>query len=79
MQSSGTVASTADPAFAVDRKGVLVGWNRAAEETFGRTAAAVLGRFCWETLSGRDVWGNAYCGPGCPLMRMAALQVTPTR
>lgn len=71
MSASEALASTTDPALAVDRHGVVGGWNRAAEEVFGRPAARVIGKHCWEVLAGRDEFGNLYCVPGCPLLTMA--------
>jgi len=71
MNGNDLVASTTDPAFATDASGVIHAWNAAAEEVFGLTAAEVEGRRCWRVLGGRDVFGNEYCGEGCPLRRMA--------
>lgn len=65
------VASTTDIGFVTDPEGVIHGWNSSAEECFGVAADQVLGKPCWEVLSGRDSFGNEYCGPHCPLMRMA--------
>ncbi len=65
------VASTAGPAFAVDMKGRIRAWNEGAEELFGYSLSKVLGRDCWEVLSGRDIHGNDYCGCTCPLLEMA--------
>ncbi|MEJ2402393.1 MAG: LuxR C-terminal-related transcriptional regulator [Xanthomonadales bacterium] len=63
---------TGDSAFAVDRRGVIVHWNAAAEKLFGFTADAALGQRCWELLAGLDVFGNRYCCAHCPLLDMAA-------
>jgi DNA-binding CsgD family transcriptional regulator len=71
MDALKIINSTGDPAFAVDRKGIIKAWNRAAENLFGHAASAVEGRPCWEVLSGCDASGNEYCGPECPLRRMA--------
>jgi len=65
------VASTSDIGFVTDREGVIHGWNKAAEECFDVVAGDALGKCCWEVLQGRDAYGNEYCGPNCPLMRMA--------
>lgn len=61
-----------DPAFAVDKTGVIVLWNKAAEGAFGMRAVDVLGKRCWKLLEGKDVFGNRYCGEHCPLRDMAA-------
>lgn len=54
------VESTADAAFAVDGAGVIVAWNAAAETTFSRSAAEVVGQRCNQILQGVDE-----CGPVC--------------
>lgn len=65
------VSSTGEPAYAVDRHGTIVAWNRAASRMFGYPDEAALGRKCWELLQGRDAFGNEYCGSSCPIRRMA--------
>ena len=62
---------TGDAAFAVDRSGVIVLWNSAAENTLGYSASTALGQHCWELLRGQDVYGNQYCNKHCPLREMA--------
>ena len=72
--ASGThrmVFSTGEPAYAVDRHGTIVAWNRAASRAFGYPDEAVLGGRCWELLQGRDAFGNEYCSNTCPIRRMA--------
>lgn len=64
---------TGDPAFAVDRNGLVVLWNEAAEHTFGYPGAEALGKKCWELLCGHDINGNRYCFEHCPLIEMAFL------
>jgi DNA-binding CsgD family transcriptional regulator len=64
---------TGDPAFAVDRSGVIVLWNAAAEKAFGYETAAALGQKCWRLLSGQNTHNNRYCGRHCPLREMAFL------
>ena len=66
------VSSTGESAYAVDRDGVVVAWNAAAGRAFGYPAGQAVGARCWELLQGRDTFGNAYCGPACPIRRMAA-------
>lgn len=63
---------TGDPAFTVDREGVIINWNPAAEKEFGYTADQTIGRRCWQLLAGQDSFGNRYCCEKCPLMEMAA-------
>lgn len=64
---------TGDPAFAVDRNGVVVLWNDAAEQVFGHPATEALGNKCWQLMCGHDVNGNRYCFQNCPLLEMAFL------
>lgn len=65
------VHSTDEAAYAVDGNGFIVAWNAAAEQAFGFTADAAVGRRCWELLGGRDIFDNRYCGPDCPIREMA--------
>jgi len=54
------VESTGDAAFAVDRTGAIVAWNKAAENFFDIPAAEAKGRPCSEIVRGRDE-----CAPVC--------------
>jgi DNA-binding CsgD family transcriptional regulator len=71
MTTLDTVSSVTEPAFSIDPNAVILAWNEGAERLFGYKAAAVLGRRCWDVLSGRDMFGNQYCGEACPLISMA--------
>ena len=64
------VNSSADPAFATDAEGRIVAWNQGAEQLFGYANSQIVGQPCWDILGGRDIFGNRYCGPVCPLMDM---------
>jgi len=64
---------TGDPAFAVDRQGVIIYWNEAAEKVLDYPASKALGQKCWRLLAGQDAQGNRYCSRHCPLMEMAFL------
>lgn len=66
------VAATSDIGFVTDERGVIHGWNPEAEEALDIAAEEAIGKSCSEVLKGRDRFGNDYCGPNCPLMRMAA-------
>ena len=70
MANQKTSYMTGDAAFAVNRHGVIVSWNSAAEKMFGQTNATAMGKRCWKLLSGQDIYGNRYCCEGCPLLRM---------
>lgn len=65
------VESTADPAYSVDERGRISGWNEPAEKLLGYPRDEILGQPCNEILRGRDVFGNPYCEPDCPLLSMA--------
>lgn len=59
------------PAFTSGPDGTLIGWNGAAERLLQVNADEVLGKSCHEVVSGRDQFGNVYCGRDCPIRRMA--------
>jgi DNA-binding CsgD family transcriptional regulator len=65
------LASSETPAMATDVVGHLIFWNRAAERFFGRPAAQVLGRRCYDVLGGRDVFGNRFCHENCCVVAMS--------
>jgi len=56
------------PAFVTDEEDRIVFWNRGAEELFGRRAAEVVGRSCYEVVRGRDLLGNHFCYQDCPIV-----------
>lgn len=58
------VESTSDPAFAVDRGGLIVAWNGAAEGLFGVGAEEALDQPCRSLLRGFDECG-AVCSEDC--------------
>jgi DNA-binding CsgD family transcriptional regulator len=65
------VAGTADPAFATTEGGEIVGWNAAATRLLGFRASRVVGRKCYEILSGLDAEGERICHDACPWVRAA--------
>lgn len=65
------LAASDTPAMASDVTGHLIFWNRAAERLFGRPAAQVLGRRCYDVLGGRDVFGNRFCHENCSVVSMS--------
>lgn len=71
MRAKITRCETGDAAFAVDRNGVIVLWNQAAEQVMGYSSTTAIGQFCWKLLCGEDVYGNQYCCKRCPLREMA--------
>lgn len=71
MVTQTTHYETGDAAFAVDRSGVIVLWNSAAEKTFGYSPSTALGQRCWKLLCGQDTYNNTYCYKLCPHREMA--------
>jgi DNA-binding CsgD family transcriptional regulator len=71
MRASSTLFATGEPAYAVNRDGIIRAWNCAAENAFGYARSVALGQHCWELLAGQDLFGNRYCCAGCPLREMA--------
>lgn len=70
MEALSVVDGMADPAFAVDGKYRLVGWNKGVERLLGRDARSVLGRRCYQVVCGTDVFGNRFCRANCPVLNM---------
>jgi PAS domain S-box-containing protein len=60
------VDSTSDCAFAVDGRGVIVAWNRSAEDMFGLEAQSAVGMWCGQILQGMDECG-AVCSQDCTI------------
>ena len=56
------------PAFATDSRERVVFWNRGMAELVGRTSHFALGRRCYETLEGKDLFGNRFCYANCPVL-----------
>lgn len=65
------IFKTSEVAYAVNREGRIVAWNRAAENVFGYADNEALGKKCWELLCGEDSFGNPYCCEGCPVLNLA--------
>jgi len=70
---------TSEAAFAVNRNGQIVSWNKAAESTFGYSKTQAIGRRCWELLRGRDLFGNIFCCDGCAIRTAAFCNETVHR
>ena len=71
MVTHTTNCVTGEAAFAVDRNGVIVLWNPAAEKELGYPASTALGQRCWKLLCGKDTYGNPYCSEHCPIREIA--------
>ena len=70
MDALENLVSTAEPAFACDRKGSIIAWNESVERLLGHTASDVIGKHCYEVLCGRDVFGNRFCDKRCAIRNM---------
>ena len=79
MSLAESVTSTREPAFVVERSGIIVAWNCGAEQLFGFKEQKVLGRPCWKVVPFHDQYGNAYCTEHCPLIDMATRHVPISR
>jgi DNA-binding CsgD family transcriptional regulator len=73
------LAESGEAAFALDGSGRIVLWNRACELLLNRTADEALGSKCWDTICGRDVYGNVYCYRFCPVAHQARQTREPVR
>jgi PAS domain S-box-containing protein len=64
------VDGTADPAFALDPHGIIVAWNKAAEELFGLEEKKAIGSSCRNAIQGVDECGMA-CTENCTIQQRA--------
>jgi len=69
----GLVASTADPAFVIDARGIIVAWNEGSARLFGLVEQEALGRICGAVLQGSDTCGPV-CSPECSILQAAQLR-----
>lgn len=58
------------PVMAIDADGRIVDVNPALAEKLGLDIASARGRNCADVVQGRDVFGNVFCGPDCPVLAM---------
>ncbi len=65
------VGSAEVAAFASGPDGTVLAWNHAAEELLRARARNLRGAQCHDVVAGHDAYGNRYCGPQCPIRRMA--------
>lgn len=71
------VNGTADPAYALDRDGLIVAWNAASTSFFGVSESDALGRSCSSVLKGVDECGRE-CSEDCTVKKHAR-NCTPIR
>jgi PAS domain S-box-containing protein len=67
-ESLDRIVGSDEAVFAIDRTDRIVVWNGACEKLLGYSASAVLGRFCFEVMGGRDLFGNVHCYENCPVV-----------
>jgi PAS domain S-box-containing protein len=58
-----------DAVMVFDERLRVTAWNDGAEQLTGLPRKDVLGRFCWEALSGLDMTGHLICHPDCSIAR----------
>jgi DNA-binding CsgD family transcriptional regulator len=58
------------PLMLLDADGVVVDANTALADRLDLDLEAVRGRPCADVVQGRDVFGNVFCGPDCPVLAM---------
>ena len=61
------IAKSDTAVFAFDANDLVILWNKGCEKLLGRSAYQVLGRHCYDIMCGRDMYGNLYCCPNCPI------------
>lgn len=64
------VSGTSDPAYALDRDGIIVAWNAAAATFFGVSESEVIGNSCSSVLKGVDECGRV-CSEDCTVKQHA--------
>ncbi|MHB8462820.1 MAG: helix-turn-helix transcriptional regulator [Vulcanimicrobiaceae bacterium] len=73
-----TFGHCAEALVGIDEGGVIVLWNSAAENLFGRLERDVLGLACHDVLGGLTPAGGHLCGPNCGV-RKSCLQLRAPR
>lgn len=64
------ISKTTDGMFANDDTGRILIWNRTAEDILGYAAKDVLGKACYQVVSGREFSGLPFCFKGCSVIAM---------
>jgi PAS domain S-box-containing protein len=63
--------AASDAMFVTDESQRVRAWSDAATRVLGYTADEVMGRYCFEVLTGRRPDGHPVCGVDCPVTRNA--------
>ncbi len=66
-----SIDACGDSVFVVDEGWTIVHWNPVAEAAFGRSAAEVRGRPCYEVIAGIDGGGREVCRARCEKWALA--------
>jgi PAS domain S-box-containing protein len=67
-ESLDRIVGSDEAVFAIDRTDRIIVWNGACERLLGHSASLVLGRFCFDVMGGRDLFGNVHCYENCPVV-----------
>jgi PAS domain S-box-containing protein len=78
MDLKSLFGNTGDGVYVIDRHGMILFWNAAAERILGHSADEVVGRPCNDVLRGRDCAGNRLCREHCSV-RVQAFDGEPIR
>ena len=70
MEILSLISNTKDGMFANDESGRILVWNRTAEAILGFSAHEVLGKACYDIVSGREFSGIPFCFKGCSVVAM---------
>jgi PAS domain S-box-containing protein len=62
---------TADGVYAVDSRQRIVYWNSSAQQIMGWRPDEVVGKHCYEVISGGDYEGQRFCRRNCPIITAA--------
>jgi PAS domain S-box-containing protein len=62
------IGTSPEATIAIDERGVVIGWNAAAEKLLGRDATDVLGKPCHEVMHGSSPAGVPICSADCAVM-----------
>jgi len=71
------ISATSEGMFANDENGRILIWNQAAEAILGYSPAEVLGKACYDIVSGREFSGIPFCFKGCSVLAMARAHHAP--
>ncbi|MBI3605287.1 MAG: PAS domain S-box protein [Nitrospirae bacterium] len=65
------IFQSAEGMFGIDRHGKILFWNHSAQAILGFAADEVVGKSCFNIISGHDRSGNLFCFNQCTVITMA--------